>query len=186
MLPPVSVSRVCVVAALMALAGCSGDELSRSFGLTRDAPDEFQVTTRAPLSMPPDLSLRPPSPGAARPQEQTAQQAAEAALAPQTALGGAPVGGDSPGQQALLKAAGPAAPGNIRAQVDSDAAKDAPQRSLTDTLMFWRSPPPPGTVLDPVKEAQRLRENAALGQSPVQGSTPIIQRKTPGLFEGLF
>ena len=52
------------VAGLFALAACSGDELTRTFGLTRDAPDEFQVTTRAPLSMPPDFNLRPPRPGA--------------------------------------------------------------------------------------------------------------------------
>lgn len=56
----------------LGLSACSGDDLSRSFGLTRDTPDEFTVTTRAPLSMPPDYALRPPRPGAARPQEQTA------------------------------------------------------------------------------------------------------------------
>ena len=32
------------------LSGCGGDDVSRTFGLQRDAPDEFQVTTRAPLS----------------------------------------------------------------------------------------------------------------------------------------
>ena len=50
------------------LSGCGGDDISRSFGLQRDAPDEFQVSTRAPLSMPPDFTLRAPRPGAARPQ----------------------------------------------------------------------------------------------------------------------
>ena len=74
------------------LGGCGGEDVSRTFGLQRDAPDEFQVTTRAPLSMPPDFSLRAPRPGAARPQEQTARGAAEAALVPQAALGGREAG----------------------------------------------------------------------------------------------
>ena len=45
-------------ALLLAAAGCGGDA-SRTFGFTRDAPDEFQVTTRAPLSMPPALGDLP-------------------------------------------------------------------------------------------------------------------------------
>ena len=52
--------------------------------------------------------------------------------------------------------------------------------------MFWRTPPPPGVVVDPQKEAQRLRENAALGQSPETGDTPIIQNKPKTFFDALF
>src|ERR1700759_3338402 len=77
-----TVLRCAGIGAVLLLAGCGGNDLSRTFGLTRDAPDEFTVTTRAPLSMPPDFSIRPPQPGAARPQELSARNAAEAALAP--------------------------------------------------------------------------------------------------------
>ena len=42
-----------------------------------------------------------------------------------------------------------------------------------------------GTVLDPQREAQRLRENSALGRSPEAGDTPIIQRRQRGLLDGL-
>jgi hypothetical protein len=169
----------------LALVGCGREELQRSFGLIRDAPDEFVVTTRAPLSIPPDFSLRPPDPGAPRPQEQTSTQAAEAALVPQAAL--APEDAQSsPGQQALLSAAGPAAPADIRLRVDQDAAREASDHSLTDRLMFWKSPRPPGTVVDAQKEAQRLRDNAALGQSPVQGDTPTIKNKPKTFFDTLF
>ena len=52
--------------------------------------------------------------------------------------------------------------------------------------MFWQSPPPPGTQVDPQRESARLRQNAALGQSPEVGDTPIIQRKRQGLFSGIF
>jgi hypothetical protein len=168
------------------LAGCSsGDSLSRTFGLTRDAPDEFMVTTRAPLSMPPDFSLRPPRPGAPRPMEQSERQQAEETLAPQTALG-VPQGGVSPGQEALLQASGPAAPNDIRRRVDQDAQLAQPSQGFVDKLLFWRKPDQPGIVVDPQKEAQRLRENAALGQSPDVGDTPIIQPHKKGWLEGLF
>lgn len=176
---------ILVLTASLGLAACSGDELTRTFGLSRDAPDEFQVTTRAPLSMPPDFTLRPPRPGASRPQELTQRQQAEATLAPDTVLNrqAAPT---SAGQQALVAAAGRAAPADIRDRVDNEAALDTPSRPLTDRLMFWQSAPPPGTPVDPVRESARIRQNAALGQSVQAGDTPIIQRKRQGLFSGLF
>jgi hypothetical protein len=170
---------------LLGLAGC-GSDLSRTFGLTRDTPDEFTVTTRAPLSMPPDYSLRPPQPGAARPQEMSARRAAEADLAPQSALGAAQPSGMSSGEQAFLNAAGPPAPGNIRQQVNQDFSKDTSGDSITDRLMFWTpSKPGPGVTVDPAKEAERLRANAALGQNADQGTTPIIQQHK-SLWDKLF
>jgi hypothetical protein len=175
--------------ALLALAGC-GDDMSRAFGLTRDTPDEFTVTTRAPLSMPPDYALRPPEPGAPRPQEQDAPLAAEEALVPQTALSApaASTADESTGQQALVADAGPTAPPDIRARISADRSLDEPSESLTDRLMFWKKPPPPGVVVDPQAEAQRLRTDQALGESVQTGDTPIIQRQqsSGGLFGGLF
>src|ERR1700712_318209 len=165
--------RYAALAGALGLAACSGDELTRTFGLTRDAPDEFTVTTRAPLSMPPDFSLRPPRPGASRPQELSERQQAMAALSPTTALGGAPTG-TSPGQQAIVGAAGPAAPRDIRNEVDAEAQLDQPSRSFTDRLMFWKPTPPAGTSVDPRLESQRLRQNAALGAASDTGDTPII------------
>lgn len=184
------VSRLCanalvLGAVLLPLAACGGTEgIARSIGMTRDVPDEFTVTTRAPLSMPPDFSLPKPTPGAPRPQEQSASAAAEAALAPQSTL--APAADMSPGQQALLNAAGPAVPNSIRNEVNKEASTDAGNRQLTDRLMFWRNTPEPGVIVDPQREAKRLRENAALGQSAEAGDTAIIQRKVPGLLDGLF
>jgi len=75
--------------ALLALAGC-GDELRKSFGLGKNAPDEFQVVRRAPLSLPPDFSLRPPQPGAVRPQEGSTTEQARRAVLDQSASAAAP------------------------------------------------------------------------------------------------
>ena len=183
-------SRIILAAALLplALAGCSGtgDDISRAFGMTRDSPDEFQVTTRAPLSMPPAYTLRPPRPGAPRPQELSMSREAEATLAPQSALAGNQGGSVTPGQQALLAASGPVAPTNIRQQVDRDGALEQTQRGFVDEVMFWRTPQDKSVIVDPQREAQRLRENAALGQSPVTGDTLIIQRKPQSFWSRIF
>jgi len=40
--------------------------------------------------------------------------------------------------------------------------------------------------VDPTAEAQRLRQNAALGQSMQEGETPIIQRKPTSWFDSIF
>ena len=177
-----------------ALAGCGGDT-ARTFGLTRDAPDEFQVTTRAPLSMPPSLGgpLPAPRPGADRPQEVSTRQAAEATLVPGAVLSGpAAASAPSTAESALLSQAGRPVGDDIRRRVDEESLKlDQPQRTLVDRLMFWRGPEPAGTALDPRREAQRLRENAALGRDVTDGETPVIQRTrssnpVTALFESIF
>jgi Protein of unknown function (DUF3035) len=169
--------------AAVALAGC-GETFGRAAGLIRDAPDEFTVTTRAPLAMPSSFDLPPPQPGARRPQERPEHIQAEEALVPQMALGTAPAP-NTPGQEALVRAAGPPAPSNIRQEVNAEASLDRPRQTLTDRLIFWDPSPPPGTVVDAGKESQRLRENAALGQSVENGDTPIVQPKRKKLLGSL-
>jgi len=169
------------------LSACGDGGLARTFGFTRDSPDEFTVTTRAPLSMPPNFALRPPRPGAPRPQEQSEARQAEEALVPQTALAGSQQGGLSPGQEALVQQAGPPAPPDIRQDIRNDAQRQqAANDSFVNKLLFWRKSAPQGIVVDPQAEAQRLRQNAALGQSPEAGDTPIIQPRRKGWLEGLF
>jgi hypothetical protein len=170
--------------AAIALAGC-GESVGRAVGLVRDAPDEFTVTTRAPLAMPPAFDLPPPKPGTRRPQEAPLPLQAEEALVPQAALGSPEPAPDSPGQEALMRAAGPPAPPNIRKEVNAEAELETPHQTLTDRMMFWQSPPKPGIVIDPTKEAQRLRENAALGKSLDKGDTPIEQPQRKSLLGSL-
>ena len=52
--------------------------------------------------------------------------------------------------------------------------------------MFWRTPEPYGTVVDPAAEAKRLQENQALGKPVTEGQTPIITTRRKGLLEGIF
>jgi hypothetical protein len=57
------------------LSGCS--DFKQMIGLDPTMPDEFAVESRAPLTIPPDFSLRPPEPGAPRPQEESSEKQAE-------------------------------------------------------------------------------------------------------------
>jgi hypothetical protein len=59
-------------------------------------------------------------------------------------------------------------------------------RSFTDRLIFWQKAQPPGTVVDPTKESQRLRDNAATGEPVTKGETPVIERRKRGILEGIF
>jgi hypothetical protein len=59
-------SAVCLAGAL-ALSGCTG--FKQAIGLDPTMPDEFAVESQAPLTIPPDFDLRPPKPGAPRPQD---------------------------------------------------------------------------------------------------------------------
>ncbi len=172
--------------AVVTLAGCDTSSMSRTFGLTRDAPDEFAVTTQAPLSMPPDFNLRPPRPGAVRPQQQSERVQAEEALIPQTALTGPSRGAPSAGQSALLDESGPNAPADIRRKVDQDARLEQASDGFLDRVLYWRKPDTTNVMVNPQAEAQRLRQNAALGQSPEVGDTPTITPKKQGWFQKLF
>ncbi len=186
-----------VVAFPLMLGGCSS--IRETLGLTKQSPDEFRVVARAPLSMPPDYNLRPPVPGAPRPQEGSTKDQAAAAvfgypnagLQPDQIPGigeGESASALSSGESSLLQSA--AATGidpNIRQLIDSETAEDeANSRSLAERLIFWRDPEPYGTVVDPTAEQKRLQENAALGKPVTEGETPVIVRKEKGLLEGIF
>lgn len=81
------------------LAGCS--EARQAMGLGKRAPDEFTVVKRAPLSLPPEYALRPPDPGAPRPQEPS-----PTAQARQQVLGGGNSGSAAAQQQGAVAALG--------------------------------------------------------------------------------
>jgi Protein of unknown function (DUF3035) len=57
------------------ISGCT--DLKKAIGLEKTSPDEFAVESRAPLEMPPDFDLRPPQPGASRPQEKSSDKLAK-------------------------------------------------------------------------------------------------------------
>src|SRR5580658_9679275 len=73
--------RLAVLGAVeLALTLSACDSLRRDAGLTKQAPDEFAVVTKAPLIIPPNFNLRPPAPGAPPLNQQDPTSNAEAAL----------------------------------------------------------------------------------------------------------
>jgi Protein of unknown function (DUF3035) len=176
-------------------SGCSGTR--EALGLDKRQPDEFAVYTRAPLVLPPDYGLRPPTPGSARAASLGPRDEARYAVmgGGATAAGNGPAAdpsavaaGTSPGAQALLERSGALnVEPDIRDVVNQETSILATtDQSFTERLMFWSTPADYGTVVDPTEEARRIRENQALGRSVTAGTTPTIERRQKALLEGIF
>jgi hypothetical protein len=186
-----------VLAAIMAvgLGGCG--QLRDALGQTKDPPDEFQVVARAPLALPPNYDLRPPRPGAPRPQERSTTDAAAERILGRRARATATSTNAVPAAPVVVSSAGEAkfrqqlgldqAESDIRTVVDQETADYVYEtRYPIDRLLFWKDDPAPGILLNATKEQQRLQENAALGRKPNEGDVPTIERKRGGLLQGIF
>ena len=180
------------VSGVLLLAGCSG--VQEQFSLTSTPPDEFKVTTRAPLAIPPDFNLRPPAPGEPRPQEGTATQQAKQVIfrasdsAEFTLEEAMRADGRTIGERALLiEAQADQAQSGIRQVVERESKTLREEDGyLYDVLVFWRDEEPPGQIIDAEAEAKRLQENAALGKPVTAGETPTIERRKKAFLEGIF
>jgi len=117
---------------VLALGACSS--VGNALGAERQTPDEFKVVTKAPLSVPPEYSLRPPPAGQAQPAE-------IARDSDRTLSFGQDIGQDaSASEKLLVRSAGAIAINPvIRAQVDFEEAgiirKD---KTFADRVVFWR------------------------------------------------
>ena len=146
--------------ALLASGGCS---LFGNSG-TSPGPDEFRVVTKAPLSVPPEYSLRPPAAGTSVPAE------ADPARAPVATAFGSTVGVDASAAEKALVSAADASATNpmIRSIVDyEEAGVVRKARDDADEILTYNSD---GTV-----------EDGATGNEPVtiaRGSGERI--KLPG------
>jgi hypothetical protein len=181
-----------IALAVLALGGCSAFE--NIGGGKKVSPDEFKIVSHSPLTMPPNAELRPPRPGEPRPQEVTPADQAKEALSPalagrvqQRVSGQAPAQAGDASEHALVAKAGQGGiDPNIRSQVNKDTRVIADQNSsFIDSLIFWQDKGPTGTVIDPAKEQQRIRDAQASGQ-PSTAPTPTIERRKRGLLEGIF
>ncbi len=177
----------------LALGGCGAFE--NLGGSKKVSPDEFKIVSHSPLTMPPNAELRPPRPGEPRPQEVTPADQAKEALSPALAgrtqarvnAGPDAARSGSNSEQALVARAGQGGiDPNIRGQVNKDTKTMGDgDKSFLDSLIFWQDTPPPGVLVDPAKEQQRIRDSQAAGQ-PASGATPTITRRKRGLLEGIF
>ncbi|PPR56089.1 MAG: hypothetical protein CFH07_01960 [Alphaproteobacteria bacterium MarineAlpha3_Bin6] len=181
-----------ILVSVIALTGC--EETKRVFGKTKEAPDEFAVYRRAPLSLPPDSDLRPPTPGVSRPQVVNPRDQARAALglsAKKTDKVDLSKSEDitrlSNGERALLALTGAnKANPQIRKLVEEKTADlYETNETFIDKMVFWRSKNK-GVALDPQKELKRIREAQSLGKPLNSKDIPSVTRKRKGLLEGIF
>lgn len=136
----------CLSALLLSACGSS---VKQTLGLERTTPDEFSVVERAPLTVPPNFDLAPPSDGATAPSN-AAATTKNLVLGSQSS---APVT-SSRAEQLLLQKTGEAAP-NIRQELTVDKDIVAPQ-TAAEKLGIVESDSK-GKALDPIEEAEKLK-----------------------------
>lgn len=173
--------------------GACGTRRNNAQALRAQIPDDFRVVARAPLVLPPEYALRPPTPGEPRPQELDPESAARTAL-----VGAAPDPNSSPAERALVaKAGGVTADPLIRQVIDDEQGDLAHKtKSFADLVMFWRpgqpntpsAAPAPGantsTPIDAAAEAQRITELTGNAPISIQRDAAASSRgglKLPGL-----
>ena len=172
-----------VLVSAVALSGC--ESARKAMTQTKAAPDEFSVYTHAPLTLPPDFGLRPPSEGAQTREADNAQIQARRVLLSGREAKNDPIQADTPGTTALLAKAGAHnAEPDIRKTVNRETSAFAEEdQNFMEALMF---DPDPGDVVEPSGELKRIQENQALGQPVNEGENPVIRKKARAPLEGVF
>lgn len=169
-----SMTVLAVLAAATAASGCAS--MNRAIGATRTAPDEFRVVTQAPLTLPPDYSLRPPRPGETRPQELQPSDNARAALFGQQIAPNA-----SQGERSFVASAGAEAvdPG-IRDQVDYEGQGIVRRNEgFVDRLLSFGGSDAPSTPLNAEQEAARIEHDESIRRA-TGGGQVVIERDRGG------
>lgn len=190
----------------VSLAACSGSSVKQSLGLKRNNPDEFQVVSHPPLSVPPIYHLRPPMEGEQEGvssderakslivegrEPATSQPAQDPAYMPETAVVDVKESGvGSVGEDSLLKNAGAdAAKPDIRKMLYDDAAPAAEseeEKGFLDSLKMFNSEEQPDPVVNAKGEADRLKEQKAEGKPINEGEVPVDTPAKKGFLHDIF
>jgi hypothetical protein len=117
----------------LSLTACAS--VKQSIGLTKVVPDEFVTVASAPLAVPPEYGLTPPSPGQPRPQELAPESAARQIL-----LGQRQAVTRTGGEQALVSQAGADRADPLARYVIDDEFGDLAHKeeSWANRILFWR------------------------------------------------
>ncbi len=134
---------VALLGAGLDLSACT--DVREAVGTIKTPPDEFEVSTRAPLVVPPDVSLRPPRPDAGSGREADASSPASMSAQVNRDLASALGTGYSDGEKFLLTRSNALAVDPNRKIVTPTLAQAAPVPAV--------SPPSPATPEAPVAAA---------------------------------
>ncbi len=188
-MPRISIVRVGLAGLLVLSVGACA-QIREEIGMDKTSPDEFRVVANAPLAIPPDYNLRPPAPGATRPQEGTPTDQARVAVFGREGRvePGEQNAGPKTADDAFLTEAGASqSQQNIRQVVDDETQSiNEESEDFVDNLIFWKEPAPTGDVVDAPLESDRIRETQALGQPVTTGETPIVITREKGILQDIF
>ncbi len=171
---------------LLQTTACSN--VKETLGLTRKAPDEFTVMTRAPLTVPPEFNLLPPQSGEVSAASKSGAKEVEQYLYGQKesiekdSL-------ESQGDAAILEMSGAsdANPEIKRLIEEENSQVTNTDKDIVDKIMFWENKGNPNEVLvDPEAESKRIKENQALGKEINQGQVPTIEKEEKGTILDVF
>lgn len=197
-----------LAAMALALGGCTGSDVRQSLGMKRNQPDEFQVVSRPPLSVPPVYYLKPPTedetasvpadqqakslvltgeeapyqaPGASDPNYQAADSTAVPAVGESALASG--------GEEAFLRNANTnTAQKDIRAVLNTEnrpiIAEEKKPKSFLDKLQDTGEGKDP--VVDAQKERERIEINKETGKPITTGDTPTTKPEQKTTLQKIF
>lgn len=137
-----------------AVAGC--DQTKEALGLKRSAPDEMQVISRSPLSMPPGYGLCPPLPAQQGAADTSYREDAEASLLKKEETTVSSSHKSATESELLKQAKADATDPNIRKKIESDAKDN--ELSFGERLAFWTDNKKKGQVIDPQEESEKHKQ----------------------------
>lgn len=163
----------------LVLGGCT--QTTKALGITKNAPNEFNILTKAPLVVPPEYNLRPPQLGTSSAENNYTQKSAREAL-----IGNVDDAEPTRGEIVLMSKAGVGnANQEIRLEIDGSNSVERKSAAFSDRVLFWKDGRvinPDGSPLDNEVEAKRLESvNSATGGGQVEITKRPGGAKLPGL-----
>jgi predicted amidohydrolase len=163
------------------LIGCTST--SKALGLKKEAPNEFNILTKAPLVVPPEYNLRPPRLGESSAEDNYSQKAAREAL-----IGNVDAAEPTRGEVVLMTKAGVGrANPEIRLEIDGQNSVERKTDGFTNRILFWQN----GQIVDaqgkiiPLDAEAEAKRLASIRKATGGGEVTITKRpggpKLPGL-----
>ena len=171
------------------LTGCG--EVRSMLGQNKQSPDEFAVLSQAPLSIPPNFTLRAPEPGAKRPKKTSKRSdikrivlKSEAA----NAMNPTPIIGGASGEKSLRNLLGTssAKPDIRRLLNEENKELIYTDQRFINKLLKWPSGSATRSLIDAASESERIKTNLDSGKPINQGETPVIKESGKNFIKKLF
>jgi len=180
-------NKVLILTMCALLSACNTD-IKEALGLNHKGPDEFQVVSRPPLTIPPEFNLRPPLnetdnvsrvPASDQAHNQVLGTKPVSNNLDSVSSGDLPNGADA---QLLKNAGATSADPTIRQKILDDRNNGLPNQNSPYLLGGDKA----DTQVDSAKEAERLKENKAENKPATQGDTPVVAPKGNGILGDIF